>query len=162
MSHEDDDSHIERVWQLAEEIGIAMFITWDGHKQRARPLAAHIERDAHAIYFLTDVSGHSDDQAEAFPTVTLAFADTSGHKYVAITGEAEVSDNRDKIRELFTPFAKAWWDSPDDPSIRLITVRPDDAELWDSPGKLVSGIKMLAAAITGRPPNLGDNAKLKL
>jgi len=41
-------------------------------------------------------------------------------------------------------------------------VRPKDAQYWDSPGTVVSYIKMLAAAVTDAKPALGDNAKVQL
>ena len=103
-------SHIDRVWELAERIGICMFITWDGERQRARPLAAHIDRKEHAIDFLTDVDGHKDEQVAKFPTVSLAFSDGKKNRYVAITGKAEISNDRDRIKALWNPWAKAWWD----------------------------------------------------
>jgi len=152
----------DRVWDLADKIKICMFVTWDGERQRARPLAATLERDRHAIYFLTDVHGEKDDQIERFPTVTLAFADKGANKYVSITGQAKVSNDRARIKELWSDFDKAWWDSADDPSIRVITVTPEDAELWDSPNRVIAGAKMLAAAVTGAKPSLGDNAKVEL
>lgn len=152
----------DRVWELAEDINICMFVTWDGQRQRARPLAANVDRDEHAIYFLTDVSGLKDDQIERFPVVTLAFADTGDHKYVSVTGEATVANDRAKIAELWTPDNKAFWDSKDDPGIRLITVRPEDAEVWDSPGKIVATVKMLTAAVTGAKVELGNNRKVTM
>lgn len=152
----------DRVWELAEDINICMFVTWDGERQRARPLAANVDRDGHAIYFLTDVTGMKDDQIERFPIVTLAFADTGGNKYMSLTGEATVSNDRAKIGELWTPDNKAFWDSKDDPDIRLITFRPDDAEVWDSPGMIVATVKMLTAAVTGAKVELGNNRKVTM
>jgi general stress protein 26 len=58
--------------------------------------------------------------------------------------------------------AKAWWDSAEDPNIRILKVTPDDAEFWDSPGNVISYVKMAAAAVTGSRPNLGDNRKVAL
>lgn len=152
--------HVERIWELAKRIGICMFVTWDGERQRARPLAATVEKDDGALYFLTDLAGEKDDQIENFPIVTLAFADHAHSKYVSITGKATVSNDRKRIKQIWSPFAKAWWDSPDDPAIRVIKVMPQDAELWDSPGRIVSTISMLAAAVTRRSPKLGENAKV--
>lgn len=152
----------DRVWELSESIRICMFITWDGERQRARPLAAMPDRDEHAIYFLTDVNGVKDDQIEKFPIVSMAFADTGGNKYVSITGHATVTNDRAKIKELWSAPDKAWWDSAEDPSIRIITVTPEDAELWDGPGKVVSAAKMLSAAITGDKPDMGINSKIRM
>jgi general stress protein 26 len=167
MSHTDKTDLTEheardRAWELADKINICMFVTWDGERQRARPLAANVDRDEDAIYFLVDVDGMKDDQIEDFPIVTLAFADNSGYKYVSITGTAKVTNDRAKIAELWTPDNKAFWDSKDDPGIRVITVTPDDAEVWDSPGKIVAAVKMLTAAVTGAKVELGNNRKVTM
>ena len=103
-----------------------------------------------------------DDQIKRFPIVTLAFADTSGNKYVSITGQAKVTNDRSRIAELWTPDNKAFWDSKDDPDIRLITVKPDYAEVWDSPSKIVAAVKMLTAAVTGAKMELGNNRKVEM
>ncbi|QQR37787.1 pyridoxamine 5'-phosphate oxidase family protein [Devosia oryziradicis] len=162
MTAKEHDDHVERIWELAKRIGIAMFVTWDGKEQRARPLAATVEKDEGAIYFLTDVNGEKDDQVAEFPHVSVSFADHKHSKFVALSGKATVSNDRAKIKELWSPFAKAWWDSPEDPAIRVIKVTPQDAELWDSPGRIVTTISMLAAAVTGRTPKIGENAKVVL
>ena len=72
----------------------------------------------------------------------------SGNKYLAVSGQATVKNDRAKIKELWNPFAKAWWKSPDDPVIRVVTLTPEEAELWDSPNKLVATAVMLTAAAT--------------
>ncbi len=162
MTRKEHDDHVERIWDLAKRIGIAMFVTWDGKEQRARPLAAHVEKDEGAVYFLTDVNGEKDDQIVEFPHVSVSFADHKHSKYVALSGKATISNDRVKIKDLWSPFAKAWWDSPEDPAIRVIKLVPSDAELWDSPGRIVTTISMLAAAVTGRTPKIGENAKVTL
>ncbi|MCX7305859.1 MAG: pyridoxamine 5'-phosphate oxidase family protein [Hyphomicrobiales bacterium] len=167
MSHKDktdltENEARDRVWELADKINICMFVTWDGERQRSRPLAANVDRDEGAFYFLTDVGGMKDDQIERFPVVALAFSDTSHNKYVSVTGTAVVSNDRAKIKELWTPDNKAFWDSENDPAIRLITVTPEDAEVWDSPGMIVATVKMLAAAVTGAKVELGNNRKVTM
>ncbi|GHA17007.1 general stress protein [Devosia pacifica] len=155
-------SNPDKVWSLADDIGICMYITHDGDRHRARPMSAAVRRDEDAIYFLTDVASAKTHQTEHDATVTLAFIDKSKHDYVSITGRAEVLNDREKIRELFNPFAKAWWESADDPEIRVIRVTPEDAEYWDGPGGPVATVKMLAAAATGGRPDMGDNEKVSM
>ena len=155
------DEAIDSVWKLAESsISICMFVTWDGERQRARPLAARPSRDENRIYFLADVAGAKDDQIETFPKVALAFADVKSHDYLAVTGHATVSNDREKIRELWTAADNAFWDDADDPSIRLITVNPEDAELWMGPNRIVAGARLLGAALSGAKADLGENAKV--
>jgi general stress protein 26 len=157
-----DDHDADRVWKLIEKIGFCMLSTLDGEDIRARPMAADIDRDQHAIYFLTDAGSHKDEDVTCNPNVGLAFADTGDQKYVSLTGHAALSNDRQKIKELWSTPAKAWWDSPDDPSIRVLKVTPKDAQYWDSPGTVVSYVKMLAAAMTDTRPAVGDSAKVKL
>jgi hypothetical protein len=38
----------------------------------------------------------------------------------------------------------------------------DDTEFRDSPGSVISYVKMAAAAVTGTRPDLGDNRKVAL
>lgn len=153
---------IDRIWELAKKIDICMLTTWDGSQQRSRPMSARVRRDEHAIYFLTDLEGHKLTEIEKFPHVSLAWADNGGHKYVVIAGEAEVSNDREKIHDLWEAFDKAWWEDAHDPQIRLLKVSPEDGEVWDSPNMLVSAAKMLTAAATGAKPNMGDTGKARL
>lgn len=158
----DNARDAERAWELMKKIGFAMLVTRDGDKLRARPMSAHLERESNAIYFLTDARHHKDDEIARNPGINLSFADASAQKYVSLTGSAVVSNDRAKIKELFSTPAKAWWDSAEDPNIRVLKITPDDAEYWDSPGTVVSYVKMAAAAVTGTRPDLGENRKVSM
>jgi general stress protein 26 len=157
-----ENNDVDHVWTLMEKIGFCMLATRDGEDIRSRPMAAHAVRDEHAIYFLTDAASHKDEEIKRDPHVNLAFADASAQKYVSLSGRASVSNDRAKIKELFSTPAKAWWDNADDPSIRVLKITPKDAQYWDSPGTAVSYIKMIAAAVSNSRPDMGDNAKVQL
>jgi general stress protein 26 len=159
---ENNADNIERAWELMRKIGFAMLVTHDGAKLRARPMSAHCEREENAIYMLTDARRHKDEEIARDSNVNLSFADAGSQKYVSVTGTAVVSNDRAKIKELFSMPAKAWWDSAEDPNIRVLKITPDDAEFWDSPGTMISYAKMAAAAVTGTRPELGDNRKVSL
>ncbi len=160
MAHIEDDT--TKVWDLAEKIGFCMLTTQTGSDLRARPMAAHAERLENAFYFLTDVASHKDEEIARHPNVGLAFADSKGQKYVSISGTAEVQNDRERIRDLWSTPAKAWWDSAEDPSIRVLKVTPSSAEYWDSPGTVISYIKMAAAAVSNTRPDMGENAKVDM
>ena len=72
------------------------------------------------------------------------------------------SNDRAKIRELWATPAKAWWDSEHDPNIRVLKVTPAEAEFWDGPGRIVSGVRMAMAAATGQRPDMGTNRKVAM
>ena len=74
-----------------------------------------------------------------------------------------MANDRAKIKQLFSAPAKAWWDSAGNPNIRVLTITPDDAEYWDSPGTVISCVKMAAALATGTHPDIGnENRKLAM
>lgn len=162
MSH--THARPQDVYELIEAVRIGMLVTVreESEGMRARPMAAHVKAEEGAIYFLTDVEGRKDDEVQQDHHVCLAFSDPKSERYASVSGRATVSNDRVKIRELFSVAAKAWWDSPDDPSIRLVRVTPTEAEIWKGPGRIVSMIKMAAAAATGGRPDLGENAKVKM
>jgi general stress protein 26 len=152
----------ERAWELMQKIGFAMLVTRDGERLRARPMAAYVDRNAQAVFFLSDARQHKDDEIRQNPQVNLSFADAGEQKYVSVSGTASVSNDRAKIQQLFTTTAKAWWDSADDPNIRVLTFTPEEAEFWDSPGTVISYVKMAAAAMTGSRPDIGTNRKVAI
>src|SRR5262245_5652850 len=155
-------SDADRAWDLMEKISTCMLATWDGSRPHARPMAAFVRKDENAIYFLSDAHKHKTEDISKFSKVCLAFADPGSQKYVSVAGDAEVTNNRFKIKELWCVPAKAWWDSADDPNIRLVKVTPLEAEYWDSPGTMVSYVKMAAAAVTGSRPDMGENKKVAM
>ncbi|MDP9839865.1 general stress protein 26 [Neorhizobium huautlense] len=158
----DTKDDISKVWELVDKIGFCMLTTQSGGTLRARPMSAYANRDENAVYFLTDVASHKDEEIARHPEICLAFADSKGQKYVSISGTAEIRNDREKIRELWATPAKAWWDNAEDPSIRILKITPSSAEYWDSPGTVISYIKMAAAAVSSARPDIGDNAKVNL
>jgi len=152
----------ERIWRLMNRYRICMLATQDGTAIRARPMAVHLAPAENAVYFLTDEGRHKDDEIVANPNVCLAFSDDDGDDYVSVSGHAAVTNDRAKIKELWSLAAKAWWNSADDPNIRLLKVTPVDAEYWDGENKIIASMKMAAAAMTGERPDLGENKKVRM
>ena len=79
-----------------------MVVTHDGDNggMRARPMAAHLDPDANAIFFLTDVQAIKEKEINLNDNVCLVFSDIRKQHYVSLTGRAELSDDRAKIKQL--------------------------------------------------------------
>ena len=155
-----DDTH--RVWELMEKFTICMMSTWVGQELRVRPMSANLNRERNEICFLTDMRWHADDEIAKYPKLALSFADNGDQKYVAVSGNGAISNDRARIKDLFSIPAKAWWESADDPNIRLLTVTPMGAEYWDGRGKVASYLSMAMAAATGSRPDIGEKRKVSL
>ena len=91
------------------------------------------------------------------------YADTGAQHYLSLTAYAQIVDDRKKIEALWTPLAKAWFEQgKEDPDITLIKVHPDVGHYWDTKnGKLISMIKIAAAALTGNQPDAGVHGSVK-
>lgn len=161
-STDQDRDGAERIWVLMNRSRICMLATRAGEAIRARPMAVHLAPAENAVYFLTDERRCKDEEIAADPNVCLAFSDDGGDDYVSVSGRATVTNDGTKIKELWALAAKAWWDSADDPNIRLLKVTPVDAEFWDGEHKAIASMKMAAAAMTGGRPDLGENKKMRM
>lgn len=156
QTNKDTQELIDRAWSIAQKTRVATLVTLEGAKPVARPMSAHVDEHSHTISFLTAAdsrkTNNSGEQGVVF------FID--GNSYVSVTGTVTVANDRARIRDLWTPFAKAWWDSPEDPAIRVLDVASSEIEIWDGPNKVFAGALMLTAAVTGMKPKVGDHAKI--
>jgi general stress protein 26 len=153
---------ITRVWELMQQIHTCMLASRDGDKIRARPMGPIAREAENAIYFLTSVETHKDDEIARDPHVCLTFAKPDDGKYLVVTGQARVLDDRPLVRDLWNTGAEAWWEGPDDPRVRVIEVTPEDAQFWEGPHGLVGTVQMVMAAATSMPPAMGDQRKVDL
>lgn len=157
-----DSSDIDRVWKLIDKIGICMFASKEDDRIRSRPMGAKPNQSANAIYFLTDERGHKDKQVAQDNHVCLSFAQPGDGKFLTVSGDARVLNDRMLIKELWDTAAEAWWNGPDDPSVRVIVVTPEDAQFWEGPHGIVATFAMVVAAATSGPPLMGEQRKVDL
>jgi general stress protein 26 len=80
---------------------------------------------------------------------------------LSITGHGEISDERDRIRQIWSIYDKAFWPDKDDPRIRVLRVTPESAEFWEGEGAVVTAVKLVAATVSGARMNLGANQKVE-
>ena len=159
----DSTADIDRVWTLMKDIPVAMVVTHEGQGQnmRGRPMAARPAREEGAIYFLTDVDSPKAEEIRINNMICLALADYRSRKYLSITGRAEIIDDRDRIKQMWSVYDKAFWPDESDPRIRILRVVPDSAEFWEGEGLVVTAVKLAAATISGERIHLGANQKVE-
>ena len=157
-------SEIDRVWDIAEKIRICMLTTIAGERLRSRPMHAMPDRQAGCLWFVTDQRGAKEDEIKAAPEVCLAFADTGSNTFLSIAGHAEMMRDAAKAKELWSTEAQAWWpNGPADPEVRVLRVAAESAEFWDTRGNSVTiALKLAAARLTGKPPDLGESKKVAI
>ena len=128
-----------------------------------RPMAnAKVEDGLSTIWFATHRVSGKTSELEKNRDVLLAYTNGTGSEWASVNGLASLVDDRQKIKELWSPIWKNWFDGPDDPNIELIRVTPLSAEFWDNGSKAIAMIKFAVGAVTGMKMDSGVNEKLKL
>lgn len=92
----------------------------------------------------------------------LAFIYAKEKVYLSVSGEAVITTDTDKARELWNEHQQVWWpDGPEDPNVRVVRVTPHRAEMWDGPASsAVAAFEFGKARVTGKKPNLGEKRKV--
>jgi len=151
------------IWKAIKDLRIAMLTTPDGGELVSRPMSSLVRPDDGAIYFVTRMDAKVGEIGQSTP-VNLAYADTGKNLYVSVTGQAQTSQDRAKLRELWSMWVEAWLpEGPDGDDVALITVTPDHAKIWDATSsKLIYTGKVVKAVATQRPPDGGTVAEVDM
>jgi len=158
---QDEQVHIERIWQVIERAGVCMMAAPFGDGLRVRPMMTLPAREENAVLCLTDRRGLKDHDIEIAPEVYLTFVYPNENVYLAITGEAFVSLDPEEARELWTHQEEAWWSGLDDPNLLVMRVELWRAEMWDSPLNCpVADFQFAKARLFGTKANLGETRKV--
>lgn len=156
------DSAEKRAWQLINDISFCMLVSRSGDRLTSRPMSHIAKGEEGRIYILTSTSTDVYDGIRQHSEVLLTLTDGSS-KFVSLSAEASLDDNRGLINRLWNPGAQAFWpEGPDDRDVVAIVLAPGDCEYWDGPGSVISAVKLATAIATGTTPDFGENAKVAL
>lgn len=160
MAEAGDTKHI---WDAIAKIRIAMLTLEEEGRLVSRPMASLARPEDGRIYFVTRTDAKVGEIGGSAP-VNLAYADPHKNDYVSVTGTARTSQDREKLRELWSFFTEAWLpQGPDAEDVALITVEPDEAKLWNSTSSdIVYAAKVLKAVVTQRRPDGGRVEEVRM
>ena len=144
------------VWAVMADQRIAMMTVEEASRLVSRPMASIARPEENRIYFVTRLDAKVGEIGGSAP-VNLAYADTHRNTYLSVSGTARTSQDREKLRELWSMWVEAWLpQGPDGADVALITVEPEEAKLWDATSSnLLYAGKVLKAVATQRPPDGG-------
>ncbi|MEH1057767.1 pyridoxamine 5'-phosphate oxidase family protein [Micromonospora sp. CPCC 206171] len=149
-----------RVTELIRQARICMLTTIgvDG-RMVSRPMALQEAEFDGDLWFFAYADSPKVRQIRVNPEVNVAFSDQRHDAWVSVSGTAQEGYDRAKAERLWNPLLKTWFpDGLDTPGLTLIKVHANSAEYWDSPGGAVVNLLGFArAAVTGRPPKVGEN-----
>jgi general stress protein 26 len=158
----------ERLWDLIKDIRYAMFTTrYPGGELHSRPMTTQnrgVAEDDVLWFFMP-----RDSEAVAgllkVPSVNIAYASPDDDRYVSVSGQASLSDDMNRKRQLWSRAAQAWFPKGvEDPNLALVRVSIQQAEYWDMhESKFVQLVKAARAVVTGQPPeDLGEHGRVQM
>lgn len=160
-----DSKGLEKLKELIDSAKMCHFVTdLTNRPLAARPMATQQVDEDGTIWFFSGKSSDKNKDIENSSEVQLFYSQTGNSEYLSVYGHAEVLVDRNKIDELWSPFAKTWFnEGKDDPELTLIKVVPEEAYYWDTKhNKFVSLAKILVGAVIGKQMDDGVEGKIKV
>jgi general stress protein 26 len=157
---------IDELYDLIRGIETAMFTTRRPNGQLvSRPMATQDRIDGADLWFVTDTDTHKIDELRLDPHVNLAYYNSKTKEWVSVAGVAHISQNRNRIRQLYQEDWKAYFGDeggdrdggPNDPRIALIMVEAESATYMkvNKPKPIVL-FEVLKGKITGSRVEIGE------
>ena len=146
---------IAQLQEIVKKQSICMMVTaTEEQPPHSRPMAVAEVDDRGVFWFLTLRTSEKFEELTRDPRISLYFANPGKQEYLAVHGHTTVSNDRARMKELFSPLAKVWVpEGAEDPDLRLLQVTPDESYYWDTKhGTVVAGVKILLALV-GKTPN---------
>ena len=144
----------KKIKELTEKASTCFFCTdvKDGQPFSTRPMSVQKTDDDGTLWFLSANDSHKNREIAANPMVQLLFQGSSYSDFLHLTGVATITQDKEKIKELWNPFLKVWFTGgQDDPRISVIKVDPIEGYYWDTKhNKAIGILKRVAGAIMGK------------
>ncbi len=124
---------INKVRELVKGIDIAMLTTVSEQGLVSRPMKTQDMDSEGNLWFFTKKDTGKFHELLQNKQVNISYSDKS---FVSIRGEAELVDNNEKKKELWSKGYEILLETTyDDPNLVLIKVNAETAEYWDSGNK---------------------------
>ncbi|MGB3616791.1 MAG: pyridoxamine 5'-phosphate oxidase family protein, partial [Catalinimonas sp.] len=126
---------------------------------RSRPMATRlIDAEANLWFFTNE---YSDKVSEILNerNINLSYSLPGKHKYVSISGRAELVHDREKMKELWNPVLKAWFpEGLEDADLALLKVKILQGEYWDAEAsKMKQFVQIAKSIMTGSTYDAGEH-----
>ena len=161
LNEKTNQEELEKLRELIKDVDTAMLTTQTREGLLSRPMKTQeVEFDGD-LWFFTKKETDKYREVLEHPEVNVSYA---GKSYVSIRGRAEIVEDLNKKKELWsTAYEKLLETSVDDPNVILIKVKAEGAEYWET-GNLTKNIVNLYKKITKNESdaaNINETIELK-
>jgi general stress protein 26 len=157
-----DVGDAEKLVHLIQDIRVALLTTVDRDGRfHTRPVQTLKIEAGGKLWFFTDWTSPKVDELHHDVRVSLGYADSAKHVYVAVSGSASLFQDAQKAKELWSMEQRAYYPKgPEDERLALMLVTIERAEYWIAPGRISYVVAAITAAVTKTPAGvIGENRK---
>ena len=145
---------IKKIKELTDKSPSCFFCTdiETGKAFSTRPMSVQKVDDDGNLWFMSANDSHKNEEIENDFAVQLLFQGSDYSDFLNLYGKASITENKEKIKELWKPIMKTWFtEGIDDPRISVIKVTPEEGYYWDTKHNMAIGLlKRLTGAILGK------------
>ncbi len=130
------------VLELMEAPPVVYFATVDGREPRIRALenlrspqrypgsAGFCRGEGFTCYFSTSIASGKIREIRSNPAVAAYYCNPARSHGAMLSGQAEVVDDAELKRALWSDTWRIYWSGPDDPDYVVVRVRAEDVRGW--------------------------------
>ncbi|MDQ2751741.1 MAG: pyridoxamine 5'-phosphate oxidase family protein [Bacteroidota bacterium] len=160
------DEATKKIKELTNSAKTCFFCTQieSGKPFSTRPMSVQKVDDEGNFWFLSANDSHKNEEVTTNHSVQLLFQGSSYSEFLNVYGTATVSEDKQKIKELWEPILKTWFtEGENDPRISVIKVEPTEGYYWDiKHNGAVAFVKRVAGAVIGKTIDDSIEGKLKV
>lgn len=155
---------IKKIKELTGKAPSCFFCTEieTGKPFMTRPMSVQQVDDEGNLWFLSSNDSDKNYEVQSDSKVQLLFQGSSYSDFLNLYGKATITEDKEKIKELWQPILKTWFTGGvEDSRISVIKVTPEEGYYWDTKHNMAIGlIKRMAGAIVGK--TMDDSIEGKL
>jgi general stress protein 26 len=157
---------LKKIKELTDKAGTCFFCTNIIQTQpfSTRPMSVQKVDEEGNLWFLSANDSNKNREIVMDHAVQLLFQGSDYSDFLNLYGTATISEDKEKIKELWQPILKTWFtEGVDDGRISVIKVTPNEGYYWDTKHNMAVGlIKRVAGAIMGKTLDDSIEGNIKL
>lgn len=148
-----------------KDINVASLTTVDARgKLHSRPMYTTQSDEDGTLWFFCEKDSEKVQEIRRNPEVNLGYNSQAQDTYVAITGQAILVNDRQRIQDLWSEGLRGFFpQGSDDPNLTLLRVDIENGEFWDVPSNaLLRAYAYAKAVATGERHQPGPEEQAKV
>lgn len=150
----------EEIMDLIKDQDIGMMTNIDENgKLVSHPMTRVGDLEDDLLWFFTSRNSEKVTELKKNNAVNMAFHDGDS---ISISGHAELVDDLEKKKELWSKELEVFFEGPEDEQVILLKVDIDSIEYWTVDNKMKSAFEFVKGMVSDEEADLGEHDAINL